>query len=186
MVENRRAIIVLSSVAAVTVLLWGFSLVHRSTSSPPPIRGRAPGLELHFFRWPGVPFKAGETITPADPIAVTYRNLGNESLWALIFAYDAAGELHWVYPHHTPGTRSDDLSVQLAASSTERNLDVGVARLSELPPGPVTIFAVVTPGIMVASRIERLPPSERNRPSLLDRFPDAVVIELPLIAAPTR
>jgi hypothetical protein len=186
MAENRRAIIVLSSVAAVALLLWGFSLAQPASSAPPAVRGRAPGLELHFFRWPGVAIKPGETLTPADPIAITYRNLGNESLWALIFAYDAAGELHWLYPHHTPGTRSDDLSVQLAASSAERNLDANVARLGELPPGPLTVFALVTPGIMVTSRIERLLPSEHNRQSLLARFPDSVVVELPLIAGPAR
>ena len=186
MAEKPRTLIVLSSVAAVTAVLWGFSLVDRSYSSPPTIRGNAPGLELHFFRWPGVPLKPGDTLTPADPIAISYRNLGNESLWALIFAYDANGELHWVYPHHTPGTRTEDLSVQFVASSAEHNLDGNVARLGELPPGPLTVFALVTPGIMVASRIERLLPSEENRQSLLDRFPDAVVVELPLIAAPTR
>jgi len=195
MAENRRAIIVVSSVAAVTVLLWGYSLVPGAHFSPT-ATGGAPGrwmrrpstgrVSLHFFRWPGVPLRAGDTLTPADPIAISYRNLGNESLWALIFAYDATGELHWVNPHHTPGTRTDDVSVQLVKSSAERNLDGEVARLGDLPPGPLTVFALVTPGIMVTSRIERLVPSEENRQSLLDRFPDAVVVELPLIAAPTR
>jgi hypothetical protein len=194
MAENRRAIIVVSSVAAVTLLLWGYSLVPPSYLSLP--SGRAPGqwmrlpstgrLALRFFRWPGVPLRAGETLTPADPIAVSYRNLGNESLWAMVFAYDATGELHWLYPHHTPGTRTDDISVQLVKSSAERNLDANVARLGDLPPGPLTVFALVTPGIMVTSRIERLLPSEQNRQSLLERFPDAVVVELQLIAAPTR
>jgi hypothetical protein len=181
--ENRRALIVLGSIAAALALLFGLSLRHGSYSSPPAIRGKAPGLELHFFRWPGVPLRAGETITPADPIGISYRNLGNESLWALIFAYDAAGELHWVQPHHTPGTRADDLSMQLAASTQERNIG-SAAHFGDLPPGPFTIFALVTPGIMVTSRIERLDPAERNRESLLKRFPDAVVFELPVTAAP--
>ncbi len=160
----------------------GWSLLPRS-DAPPAIRGKAPGVELHFFRWPGVQFKPGETLSTTDPIGISYRNLGNESLWALIFAYDSTGELHWLQPHHTPGTRADDLSVQLAASSEERNLN-GVSRFSDLPPGPFTVFALVTPGILVASRIERLLPSEHNRQSLLNRFPDAVVIELPLVVPP--
>ncbi len=181
MASNRRQIMILSSVAAAALLLWGLSMVHPSYASPPAVPGRAPGLELHFFRWPGVPFKAGESVKPGDPIAISYRNLGNESLWALIFAYDAAGDLHWLYPHMN---HPEELSVQLWASSGERNLDGQVARLDDLPPGPLTIFALVTPGIMLTGRIDHLLPSERNRPSLLNRFPDSVVIELPLIVEP--
>jgi hypothetical protein len=189
--EKRRAPIVMVSVAVAVAVLFGLSLRHPSTASPPPIVGKAPGLDLRFFRWPGVQIKPGETIKPAEPIGVAYRNLGNESLWALIFAYDSQGELHWLQPHHTIGTRADDLSVQLAASpagspagsENERNLP-GASHWDELPAGPFTVFAVVTPAIMVTSRIERLDPSERNRESLLARFPDAVVIELPLVVPP--
>jgi hypothetical protein len=182
MADKRRFAIVLALAAAGAGLLAA-SLHHGPDNSPPVIRGHAPGLELRFYKNDGIPLKPGDTLAMGDGIGAVYRNLGNESLWAFIFAYDAKGNLYWLEPHHQIATRKDDLSVGLAPSANERSIG-GEARLEALPPGSFTVYAVVTPGILVTTRIERLAPSEHNRASLQDRFGDGIVIELPLTIAP--
>jgi len=180
---DKRRLGILVAVAVVGGGLYALSLHRRSDAVPPVIRGKAPGLELHFYKGSGVALKAGDTIGSGDSIGAVYHNLGNESLWALIFAYDALGNLYWLEPHHAIGSRSEDLSVGLAPTEKERSVG-SAAQLRDLPAGPLTVFALVTPGIMVTSRIERLDPDERDRQSLLNRFPDAVVVELPLTMVP--
>jgi len=179
---GKRAVAVVGSVAAIAALLFGLSFVRRTDHPRQVVDGKAPAVKLHFYRRPGVLLHPGDTITSSDAVAVSYQNFGIEALWALIFAYDSRGRLYWLEPHHVQGMPGQDLSVPLWASPKEMNVG-SAARFGELPPGPFDVFVLVTADLIAVSRIERLEPQERNRPSLENRFADGVVAELPLLVA---
>jgi hypothetical protein len=120
-------------------------------------------------------YAGGGPIDP--PVAVgartrfgaSYRNLADTPAYAMVFAVDAAGEVHWIYPAYLdPNT--DPTSIELPPSRAEQRLPDQV-ELADPAAGPLRLITIVSPAPIHVSEIER------STDDLPARFPDADVRE---------
>jgi hypothetical protein len=87
----------------------------------------------------------------------------------MVFAVDAAGEVHWIYPAYLdPNT--DPTSIELPPSRAEQRLPDQV-ELADPAAGPLRLITIVSPAPIHVSEIER------STDDLPARFPDADVRE---------
>jgi hypothetical protein len=100
------------------------------------------GVDLLSAGQPPVLLRPGAILPPATPLFARYRNLGEVPAFLLLFAQDAAGELHWVYPAYlTPG--DDPRSIALPPSVRDTPMSEAVV-LDGPAAGPLQVFALVT------------------------------------------
>jgi RNA polymerase sigma-70 factor (ECF subfamily) len=93
----------------------------------------------------------GDAIAVDTPLAVSYRNLG-AGAYAMVFAVDAAGEVHWIAPAYTTATE-DPASLPLA--HTERDIVLPMATVIEAR-GPVRVYFVVTDSPLHVTEVEAM------------------------------
>ena len=127
-------------------------------------RGGAPsdlarlvGVELYALGGELVPLAPGTAVAPDTAYVAAYRHAGRAPAFALVFAVDSAGEVHWLYPAFTDPAR-DPLSLALAPAPLPQLLAEAVV-LDAPAPGPLTLCALVTPAPLRVSEIERAPHS---------------------------
>ena len=130
-----------------------------------------------------VPLAAGARVAPATAYVAGYRNLSRAvPLYALVFAVDAARDVHWLYPAYT---RADDdpAAIALPPTDTTRLLAETVV-LDGVPPGPLHVIAIIGADRLRVSAIEPLRGDQLAAPALQRRFPSAAITEQLLEVSP--
>jgi hypothetical protein len=126
----------------------------------------------------------GASITADTALAVSYRNLG-ATAYALAFAVDAAGEVHWIAPAYLSAV-TDPSSFPLTAGAHDIVLPNATV-LASPAPGHLRVFVVVTSTPLHVSEIEHLAPPI-DAAALRARWPGAdvrsLVLELPSDRSP--
>jgi hypothetical protein len=126
----------------------------------------------------------GATVSSATVYRGSYRNFVGVPVYALVFAVDAAGEVHWLYPSYDqPG--GDPTSVVLPptnAASPETRLAESV--VLEAPVlGPLRVVTVLTTSPVAVSQIESQRADDLSSGALRSRWPEAVVRETDLVVS---
>jgi hypothetical protein len=121
------------------------------------------------------PLAAGSRVTADTAYVAAYRNAGRAPAYALVFALDAAGDLHWLYPAFTDAT-ADPPAIALAPTPVPALLADAVV-LEQPAPGPLVLVAIVTSAPLRVSDIERMP---HTLAALRARWPEleAVPVEV--------
>ncbi|HET9623593.1 MAG TPA: zf-HC2 domain-containing protein [Kofleriaceae bacterium] len=115
-------------------------------------------------------------VSPTTPYVLAYRNLLQAPpLYALAFAVDARGEVHWLYPAFTRAS-DDPAAVALPATTTSRLLPDTVV-LDGVAPGPLHLIAIVSAERLHVSAIERLRGAELAAAALQRQFARAAITE---------
>jgi hypothetical protein len=123
------------------------------------------------------PLAAGAHVSPSTAFVLGYRNLSRAvPLFALVFAVDAAHEVHWLYPGFTAAAGDDPAAVALAASDTTRLLSETVV-LDGVPAGPLRVIVVISAERLRVSAIEQLRGDELAVAALARRYPAAAITE---------
>jgi hypothetical protein len=118
----------------------------------------------------------GAVVRPNTRYVVQGRNLTQAPVFALVFAVDGAGTVHWLQPGYT-SEATDPASVSLAPG---QNLLPEGAELENVAPGILRVVSVVSREPLRVSAIERLPRSGLKLEALRQRFPEVAVEELRL------
>lgn len=123
------------------------------------------------------PLAAAEVVTKDTAYAVSYVNLSPAgSAFLMVFAVDAAGEVHWIQPAYLDA--ADDPGA-VALEHAEVDEPLPEAAVFDAPaPGPLRLVSMVCPRPLRVSQIEALAPSALDLASLHARFPGAVIQEL--------
>jgi anti-sigma factor RsiW len=181
----RRCFVALgaAAAAAATVLLLvapGRS-GERGASAP---RGAAVewtrklGVELWALEGTPRRLDGGASIGPGTALVASYSNVDGAPAYLLAFAFDARGEVHWLYPAFVD-RRTDPEAIRLEPAIVNRALADSVI-LEDVAPGPLRVVTVVSREPLRVSSVEALPPSERSLDVVRGRWPSARVDELPL------
>jgi hypothetical protein len=126
---------------------------------------------------------AGARVSPSTAFVIGYRNLSRSvSLFALVFAVDAAREVHWLYPGFT-AAGDDPAAVALATSDTMRLMSETVV-LDRVAAGPLRVIVVISAERLRVSAIEQLRGDELTAPALARRYPAAAITEQRLEVSP--
>jgi hypothetical protein len=129
------------------------------------------------------PLAAADVVTKDTAYAVSYVNLGPAgSAFLMVFAVDAAGEVHWIQPAYLDAA-DDPRAIALKHAETDEPLPTA-AVLDAPAPGPLRLVSIVCPRPLHVSQIESLAPSALDLASLRARFPGAVIQELTLSLNP--
>ena len=141
--------------------------------STAPALHRLTGVDLLSAGQPPVLLRPGAVLRPETPLFARYRNLGEAPAFLLLFAQDAAGELHWLYPAYLT-TEDDPLSVELAPLARDTPMSEAVV-LERPAAGPLHVFALVTPEPLRALDVEGLEQRPLTEALLRARWPEAVL-----------
>lgn len=137
------------------------------------------GVELLSSGQPPVLLRSGVTVRRNLPLFARYRNLGEAPAFLLLFAQDAAGELHWLYPAYlTPG--DDPRSVALPPAVHDTAMAEAVV-LDQPAPGPLHVFALVSSEPLRVLDVEQLGPSVLTEARLRARWPQAALTHWTLL-----
>ena len=136
---------------------------------------RLAGITLFALDGELRPLAAGSRVTTATAYVAAYRNAGRAPAYALVFALDAAGDVHWLYPAFTDAA-TDPAAIALAPAPAPTLLADTVV-LDEPAPGPLVLCSLVTAAPLHVSDIERMP---HALAALRARWPDldAVPVEV--------
>jgi len=116
---------------------------------------RQVGVELHRLDAPEAPFPTGASVVASARWLAVVRNADlQRDGYALVFAVDAAGEIHWLYPAHLSDT-ADEPSLRIPAATAQRAASEAV-ELEGAVDGPATFFVVVTAEPRRVSEVEGL------------------------------
>ena len=126
----------------------------------------------------------GATLSPRAAIVASYHNVDASVAYLLVFAIDARGEVHWVYPGFED-PKTDPPSVRLEALQMKKVLPDSVL-FENLPAGSLEIVTLVSREPLSVSRIESLSAPERSVARLLARFPSARIEGLSLRVVPEQ
>jgi hypothetical protein len=142
----------------------------RGGSSAPTL-DRYVGVDLLSAGLPPVRLRSGAVLQTTTPLFAHYRNLGETPAFLLLFAQDAAGELHWLYPAYlTPG--EDPRSVELSPSVRDTPMPEAVV-LDRPALGPLQVFALVTSEPLRVLEVEELEKGPLTEDLLRARWPEA-------------
>lgn len=127
---------------------------------------------------------AAEADVHADTaFTLGYRNLVRDrAMWLLVFAVDAAGEVHWLYPGYA-AVADDPEAMRLAITEGETLMSESVT-LDRPASGRLRVVSLISPEPLRISAIEGLAPGELTLAALQERFPAAAISELPLQVVP--
>jgi hypothetical protein len=124
---------------------------------------------------------AGRAIRRSDGLAVRVTNLSGSDMHLMAFAWDAAGEVHWLYPAYLD-ERTNPRSVAIAAGSKPRLLG-DVVQPDGAHSGPlrlVTLFAVSPLTVKdVEARLAQTPERQRGTANMSALFPGVIAREWP-------
>ena len=122
---------------------------------------------------------AGAAVRRSDALAVRVTNLSGTEAQVMAFAWDAAGEVHWLYPAYLDA-RTNPRSVPIAAGARDRLLDdvvqpdaphAGPLRLVTLgPPRPLTVM-------VDEARRPSTPAGQRRTADIASLFPHVIARE---------
>jgi hypothetical protein len=119
---------------------------------------------------------AGQEVHAGTSYAVAAVNLGaSGSAYLMVFAQDAANDLHWIEPGWRDPTQ-DPEGTPLPHAEHEAPPTAATV-LDQPAPGSLHVFVLVTPRPVRVSEVERLAGSALDARALRARWPDAVVDE---------
>ena len=122
---------------------------------------------------------AGRAIRKSDALAVRVTNLSGSDMHVMAFAWDAAGDVHWLYPAYLD-ERTNPRSVAIAAGSKPRLLG-DVVQPDAPHAGPlrlVTLFAVSPLTVKdVEARLAQTPARQRGTAEMAALFPGVIARE---------
>jgi hypothetical protein len=129
------------------------------------------------------PIAPGEEVSADTPYAVAFRNLGpSDSAFMMVFAEDAAHDLHWIEPAWLDPTE-DPASLSLPHADREGAPRTSVV-LDRPAVGALRLFVVVSPHPLRVSDVERLGSTPLDASALRARWPEGVVDEMDVQVAP--
>jgi hypothetical protein len=114
----------------------------------------------------------GAWVTPATAYVASYRNTG-ATAYVMVFAIDAKGDVHWLYPAFTDAA-SDPLAVQIG-ETPQPSLFGETVVLDAPASGAMNLVVLVTAKPLRVSDIEQLPIDQRSLDALRMHWPDADV-----------
>lgn len=120
--------------------------------------------------------ETGTRISPGAALVAGYYNIDSAPAYLMVFGRDARGELHWLYPGFEDA-KSDPASVRLEPLQPRRVLPDSVV-FDHLPLGSLELVSLITRDPVRVSRVEAIPPAERNPTSLRGRFAGARITSL--------
>jgi hypothetical protein len=122
---------------------------------------------------------AGRAMRKSDALAVRVTNLSDSDMHVMAFAWDAAGDVHWLYPAYLD-ERTNPRSVPIAAGSKPRLLG-DVVQPDAPHAGPlrlVTLFAVSPLTVKdVEARLAQMPARQRRTAEMAALFPGVIARE---------
>ncbi len=148
-------------------------------------RGDHPGEPLALHQQVGVQVYAvgagapeklssGSKLPAGAGLTATVANLdAKDAAYLLLFAVDAAGQVHWLYPGHTDPTQ-DPSAIRLDYARTPTPLPETVT-LESPARGEMRILSIVSRQALKVSAVDPLPPSELTEEALRARWPDASI-----------
>lgn len=142
------------------------------------------GMELWTLEETPRKIANASVLDVGKPIVGSYHNLDKAPAFALAFALDARGDVHWIYPGFEDA-RTDPQAVRLEPLQVHRALPDSVV-LDALAPGPIQLVTIVSVQPLRVSRIESLPAAQRNPASLRTQFPGARIDALSLRVTGTK
>jgi anti-sigma factor RsiW len=154
----------------------------RGAAGPGPL-SRDVGLTLYRLSTTPTPLAPGAEVAPDAAYTAGFRSLRRSGVYVSVFAVDAAGDIHWLYPGYTdPASDPESLALPYAAAETALPESV----ILESPaPGALRFLSIIAEAPLRVSEIERLPPRELTAEALKRRFPRAEIQELTaFVAAP--
>lgn len=115
----------------------------------------------------------GAELGPGDGILVRYSNPGENRAFLMVFALDAAREVHWLHPAYLDA-KSDPSSLELRPGVAEQTLDE-VAEPESPAPGALEVYALLSEAPLTVKAVEA---RIAARPGPVhELFPDAEVEE---------
>lgn len=140
------------------------------------------GLQLYAQEQSPRALQPGGRVRRGTPLTAGLRNLGDQRVYLLLFAVDAAGAVHWIAPEFTvPGT--DPPATGVEPSQREQLLPSAVV-FDDLAAGPLRVVALIDRKPARVSEIEALPSRELGTEALMKRFPRAETRQFMLEVAP--
>jgi hypothetical protein len=139
---------VLAVAAATVLVVRGRGLperepdfVARGARQPPSLR-RDVGTRIFTGARSLVALDDGATIDGASPLTASYSNVHPTPAYALVFAVDSKGTVHWLFPAYAD-ERENPESVLLERAPRERLFPTSVV-LDAPAPGPLRIVSLIT------------------------------------------
>jgi hypothetical protein len=129
------------------------------------------GVELLSAGAPPVRLRSGVVLPLGTPLFAHYRNLGETPAFLLLFAQDAAGELHWLYPAYLVAGE-EPRSVELVPSVRETAMPEAVV-LEAPAAGPLRVFALVSARPLSVLEVEHLGKRPLTEERLRAHWPEA-------------
>jgi hypothetical protein len=97
--------------------------------------------------------RQGERLGPGQRLAFRVRNIGDQPLYLLAFALDAASEVHWFYPAYTDASK-DPPATRIAPGTRELVLPDQVEP-EGCADGPLEVLAVISREPRTVKQVER-------------------------------
>jgi hypothetical protein len=141
------------------------------------------GAELFALEPTPHRLQAGATLTPSTPLVAGYHNVDASAAYLMVFALDAQGETHWLYPGFTDA-HEDPAALRLEPQQLQKLLPDSVM-LDELPAGSLELITLIAREPLKVSQIESRPPIERGPVALRVRFPGARIESIALRVVPS-
>lgn len=138
------------------------------------------GIEIHAD---GAPVVDGRRLAADAPLTASVRNLFHDRrVYMLLFAIDARGDVHWIFPGYTdPATDPQAIALPRA----DRDTPLGESVVFDRPaPGLLRIVVVLSFERLRVSHIETTAPTDRDPDALRDRWPDADIRTLTVTVPP--
>jgi hypothetical protein len=122
-------------------------------------RGKAPGsslrqaqAELFYVRAGKALAAEGAALHAGDGFLVRCANASEKQTFLAVFARDAQGEIHWLYPAYSDA-RQNPHSLEIAAHAPEHALDE-VVEPDAPAAGPMRVFALFTDAPLSVREVE--------------------------------
>ncbi len=137
-----------------------------------------------FFAGSAGEIAQGAKISSRAELTARYRNLLDVPVYALVFAIDAAGEVHWLYPAFVD---PETVPVAERLTSNEREGRFGDGVVLDAPAsGPMSLIALISREPMTVAAIESLSIEQRTPAAIAARWSDSSLqsIDVEVEAAP--
>jgi hypothetical protein len=121
----------------------------------------------------------GRAMRKSDALAVRVTNLSGSDAHLMAFAWDAAGDVHWLYPAYLDA-RTNPRSVPITPGARDRLLN-DVVQPEALSAGPLRLVTLVAPTPLtvkdVEARLAQTPAKQRRTADLAGLFPGVIARE---------
>ena len=122
---------------------------------------------------------AGAAVRKSDALAVRVTNLSGADAHVMAFAWDAAGDVHWLYPAYLDA-RTNPRSVPIPAGARDRLLN-DVVQPDAPQAGPLRLVTLIAASPLtvkdVEARLGQTPPRQRRTTDVAGLFPGVIARE---------